>query len=83
MQNTQAQKDRALLRAEKQGYEVETYKKSNNLNYSVQHTNSATLDNKKVAQLLGGDEDNIKVAVMSHDLKIAIQQGRQEKNLTQ
>jgi hypothetical protein len=35
MQNTQAQKDRALLRAEKQGYEVETYKKSNNLNYSV------------------------------------------------
>jgi putative transcription factor len=41
------------------------------------------LDNKKVAQLLGGDEDNVKVAVMSHDLKIAIQQGRQEKNWTQ
>lgn len=33
--------------------------------------------------MLGGDEDNVKVAVMSHDLRIAIQQARQEKNMSQ
>lgn len=49
----------------------------------MEHTNAGHLDNKKVAQLLGGDEDNIKVAVMSHDLKIAIQQARQEKGMNQ
>lgn len=31
MEKTQAQKDRALLRAEKQGYDVETYKKGRGL----------------------------------------------------
>ena len=35
MEKTQAQKDRALLKAEKQGYEVETYKKGRHLKYSV------------------------------------------------
>lgn len=35
MEKTQAQKDRALLRAEKQGYEVETYKKGKLKYYSV------------------------------------------------
>ena len=76
MERSKAQQERALLRAEKQGYQVETYKK-------VEHTNSATLDNKKVAQFLGGDEDSIKVTVMSHDLRIAIGQARNEKGLNQ
>ena len=83
MEKTQAQKDRAIRKAEKQGYLVETYKKGK-FNYcSDEHTYSSYLDNQQDAQFLGGNEDNITVAVMSHDFKIAIQQGRQEKNWTQ
>ena len=33
--------------------------------------------------MLGGDEDQVKVSVMSHDLRIAIQQARQDKGWTQ
>lgn len=33
--------------------------------------------------MLGGDEDNVKVPIMSHELRIAIQQARQEKGMNQ
>jgi len=81
--------EKAIHLAEKQGKEVETYKKGTRWVDSVEHTNKGNLDGRHVAKLLS-EEESVKgnpcsysVPVMSHDLRIAIGQARNEKKLSQ
>jgi putative transcription factor len=46
------------------------------------HTNKATLEGRKVAEVLN-DEDTFTVPTVSHDFKIALMQARNAKGLTQ
>ncbi|EGR30089.1 hypothetical protein IMG5_142820, partial [Ichthyophthirius multifiliis] len=67
--------EKAVQQAQSMGYQVEQVKKADHVNQK------SNLDGRYVAKVL--NEEEYKAETVSHDLRIAIQQGRQAKGWNQ